>query len=620
MTTFQAGRFRTVLIVLALFAGLAGQALGSMDFPFAHIAQAAALAVGMLAVAVLVYHFLRHPDAAERATDNEERAVAPAERPDAAALRDTQRVFSSINEGLFLLDRNLVIGTEQSHVLKQVLRRDNFAGVSFKDLLQDIVTGNTLKTALDFVGQLASGHLTDDSIHSSNPLKEVAVYFGAQGQSFETRFLKFDFQRERPTNGQSARILAAVTDITEPVRLRLELQQAQAAAAVQMDLLMSILHVAPDKMLAFLTEAESAINQANAVLKQPASEDAEFRAKTHELFTAVHGIRTSAAVLSLPTVEARTHSFEDDLESLRGKKELSGFDMLDLPIKLAELLTHFGAIRALIGRITALRLAFVSTADLPETLDPADTVTIAVPEFTKFHAAVVENSQAKADPIEPADAPAAVEPVAAPDAATPPAASDAPRPAPDTIAQTVSNLSTRVARELGKEIRVETHGLEHLPAEYHRDVKSILIQLARNSVAHGIETPEQRAASGKPAVGVIRIELESDKSNSAYHLQVEDDGCGFSAERIRAAAVSRGIVTSEEARHLDGRKLVALLFEPGFAALAETKSPAGHGVGMDLVKSIVDRLGGRIGVAGKPGKYSRYRITLPMRDSAAAAA
>jgi two-component system chemotaxis sensor kinase CheA len=200
------------------------------------------------------------------------------------------------------------------------------------------------------------------------------------------------------------------------------------------------------------------------------------------------------------------------------------------------------------------------------------------------------------------------------------AASEPPQPVPDAITQTVSNLSTRVARELGKEIRIETHGLEHLPAEYHRDVKSILIQLARNSVAHGIETPEERTAIGKPTAGVIRIELEPDKAGGVYHLQVEDDGSGFSAERIRQAAVSRGIVTREEARHLDGRKLVALLFEPGFAALAENKPPAGHGVGMDLVKSIVDRLGGRIGVAGKPGKYSRYRITLPMRDSSAVAA
>jgi HPt (histidine-containing phosphotransfer) domain-containing protein len=175
----------------------------------------------------------------------------------------------------------------------------------------------------------------------------------------------------------------AVTDITEPVRLRLELQQAQAAAAVQMDLLLSILHVAPDKLLAFLAEAESAINQANAVLKQQTSEDAEFRTKIQELFIVVHGIRTSAALLSLPTVEARTHAFEDDLESLRGKRELSGFDMLDLPIKLADLLSHFGAIRALIGRITALRVAFVSTAAMSADLDPADTITIAVPEFAK---------------------------------------------------------------------------------------------------------------------------------------------------------------------------------------------------------------------------------------------
>jgi two-component system chemotaxis sensor kinase CheA len=63
-----------------------------------------------------------------------------------------------------------------------------------------------------------------------------------------------------------------------------------------------------------------------------------------------------------------------------------------------------------------------------------------------------------------------------------------------------------------------------------------------------------------------------------------------------------------------------LLFEPGFSAVDETKTPAGHGVGMDLVKSIVDRLGGRIGVAGKPGQYSRYRITLPLRDPSAVAA
>ena len=617
MTTVKTARFRTVVIALALFVGLVAQVLGLTSGALTQIVQLTALLTGFVLLVVLMHHLFRNPDSEEHAHGTVERAAGTKQPALATAQPATQLILSTVNEGLFLLDRSLVIGAEHSPVLKEILRREDFAGVSLKDLLANIVPGNTLKTALDFVGQLASGRVGDDRIHSSNPLKEVAVYFGAQGESFETRYLKFDFKR-MSTAGQPAQIMVSVTDITEPVRLRLELQKAQAASAAQMDLLMSILHVAPDKLQAFLTESETAINQANSVLKQPATEEQEFRAKIDQLFASVHGIRTSATVLGLPTVEARTHSFEDDLRSLRGKSNLSGFDMLDLPIKLAELLSHFGAIRALLGRITALRSAFAAAPAVPECVETSDTVTIAIPDFTNVQPQL---SEAFAEATAPAPAKDEA------DAATPPAPEAAPATTPeppcaaqDTIAQTVSNLSARVARELGKEIRVETSGLEHLPADYHRDVKSILIQLARNAVAHGIETPEQRTASGKPAAGTIRIDLEPDREANVYRLQVEDDGCGFSADRIRAAAVSRGIVTNEEARQLDGRKLVALLFEPGFVALAETKTPAGHGVGMDLVKSIVDRLGGRIGVAGKPGQYSRFRITLPLRDSSAVAA
>ncbi len=623
MTTARTARFGSVVIALALFAGFVAQALGLTSAQFAAVAQPAALLAGFLLLAVLVVHIVRNPDAqqetpntAERAPRREPRSEPrPEPRIFASAQSEPQRILTTVNEGLFLLDRNLVIGPGHSPVLTEILRRKDFTGVSFKDLLTDIVPGDTLKTALDFVAQLASGRMGDDRIHSTNPLKEVAVYFGAQAGPFETRYLKFDFRRTSAT-GQPPQILVAVTDITEPVRLRLELQQAQAASAAQMDLLMSILHVAPDQLQSFLSESEGAINQANSVLMQPATEESEFRAKLSDLFTSVHGIRRSAGVLRLPTVEARTHAFEDDLQVLRGKSELSGFDMLELPIKLAELLSHFGAIRALLARIAALRSAFAAAPAIADTGETADTVTIAMPDFS--------NMPSMPEIPEPVDAtPANVEAqsVAQPvETAAPVTTPEEPQPAPDTIAQTVSNLSARVARELGKEIRVEASGLEHLPADYHRDVKSILIQLARNAVAHGIETPEQRKISGKPAVGTIRIELEPDRQANVYHLQVEDDGCGFSADRIRAAAISKGLVTSDEARQLDGRKLVALLFEPGFSAVDETKTPGGHGVGMDLVKSIVDRLGGRIGVAGKPGQYSRYRITLPLRDSSAAAA
>jgi hypothetical protein len=128
MTEFQAGRSRTVLMALAIFAGFAGQALGSMEFQFAQTAQVVALAVGMLCLVALVYEFARGPRAAELSSGDEARAPAVIEPHIAAAPGEAQPVFSSINEGLFFFDRNFIIGTEYSPVLKQILRRENFAG------------------------------------------------------------------------------------------------------------------------------------------------------------------------------------------------------------------------------------------------------------------------------------------------------------------------------------------------------------------------------------------------------------------------------------------------------------------------------------------------------------
>lgn len=536
--------------------------------------QLSALAAGALLLVVLLLHVVRN-------LGTEERAVSIAQK-------ETEHILSTVNEGLFLLDRDLHIGAEHSAVLNQILRRELLAGTSFKDLLSAIVPGKTLSTALDFVGLLWSDRVEEDLIKSINPLNEVEVHFAADG-SFETRYLKFDFKRVF-AGEQMVQVLASVTDVTEPVRLRVELQQAQAASEAQMDLLMSILHVAPEQLQAFLTESETALNMANAILRQPATREPEFRAKIDELFRAVHGIKSDAAGLGLPTVEAKAHGFEDDLQHLRDRGELGGKDLLGLPIKLDDLLSHFAAIHALVGRITALRSAFDHAAAAPTShpaasrgsgeMDPSATV-VATPE-----------------PV----------PVAAP------AKGD------DDIVSTLSSLAARIARDLSKEVRLEATGLEHLPGNYRAPVKDVITQLVRNAVTHGIEPPEERTKAGKGTAGCIRIEVAPDAQNGVYHLKVEDDGRGLSADRIRKAAVEKGLLSAENAAKVDGLKLIALIFKPGFSTAAEVTSHAGRGVGLDIVKAIVDRLGGRIGVAARAGQFARFRITLPMRESAAAAA
>ena len=281
----------------------------------------------------------------------------------AAARQQTEDILRTVREGLFLLDADLKIGEIHSDATGSLFQRESIAGVTFEDLLRDMVPGKTLATALDFVNLLWSDRVEEDLIEDINPLNEVEAHFQASN-GFETAYLKFSFKRVS-IGADVTHILVSVTDITESVKLRLELQQAQAASEAQLDLLMSILHVAPDQLHAFLNDSESSLRQANAILMEPAGSDEQFKDKIAQLFRAVHGVKSDAAGLGLPTIEAKAHGFEDELQQLRSRTELTGRDLLDLPIKLDDLLSHFGSIRSLVSRLTALRSAFEAPGHAP---------------------------------------------------------------------------------------------------------------------------------------------------------------------------------------------------------------------------------------------------------------
>jgi two-component system chemotaxis sensor kinase CheA len=103
-----------------------------------------------------------------------------------------------------------------------------------------------------------------------------------------------------------------------------------------------------------------------------------------------------------------------------------------------------------------------------------------------------------------------------------------------------------------------------------------------------------------------------------YQLSVQDDGRGLDHQKIRAEAVRHGVLTAADAATIDPRKLASLIFRPGFTTVGE----GARGIGMDIVRELVTKVGGRVGIATKPGEYTRFRITLPheKKDSNAAVA
>lgn len=505
----------------------------------------------------------------------------------ADAQQQTEDILRTVKDGLFLLDPSHRLGSAHSASLKKLFKRDAMAGLTFEDLLRPLVPEKTLNTAMKFVDVLWSERTKENLVRSINPLQEVEVSFDNGIGGHETRWLEFDFHRVR-RDGKLSALLVSVNDVTQRVQLARELAESREKAQSQLDTLLGVLHLDPQQLRSFLDDSDAAMKMINAILREPAREEAAFRRKLDSIFRQIHAIKGEAAALGLGTVEGRAHEFEDALKELRDRSSLSGGDFLPLVVKLDELFTHLGSIRDLVARLATLNLGGevgtrgASAADSPAPARGSD---------DRPHATTL-----------------------------PPGTTLDPRPAEaDAMAQTLSQLVDRVAHDRQKKARLEATGLASVPDDYRRAVKDIAVQIVRNAVVHGIEAPDLRERAGKAPAGVVKVEFRPE-GPQGYRLVIEDDGAGLSARRIRETAVRRGLLTTEEAARLESRQLMALLFRPGFSTVEETDENAGRGVGMNVVAETVKELKGRIAVATGEGRYTRFTIVLPPADADAAAA
>lgn len=173
----------------------------------------------------------------------------------------------------------------------------------------------------------------------------------------------------------------------------------------------------------------------------------------------------------------------------------------------------------------------------------------------------------------------------------------------------MSRLVRDVAHKAGKQVEFVTFGEDtELDKEVVDRIADPLIHALRNAVDHGIESPDERVAAGKPAVG--RVELSASHTGGAIHIEIRDDGRGLDAPRILEIARERGLLAADAA--LDDRSIFDLVYAPGFSTAAEVTDVSGRGVGMDVVRRTVDELRGRIELESEPGKGTTVSVRLPI--------
>jgi two-component system chemotaxis sensor kinase CheA len=168
-----------------------------------------------------------------------------------------------------------------------------------------------------------------------------------------------------------------------------------------------------------------------------------------------------------------------------------------------------------------------------------------------------------------------------------------------------------VALGCGKEVEIEMEGKEtELDKTIIEAIKDPLTHLVRNSVDHGIELPEERVKVGKERAG--RLILRAFHEGGQVNIEISDDGAGLKPERIRKKALERGVITSEQAGRMTERETFNLIFLPGFSTAEKVTNVSGRGVGMDVVKTNVERIGGTVDVQSTAGRGTTVRVKIPL--------
>ncbi len=509
--------------------------------------QIIGIAFALLMFAIIVFYFLSQL----RRTDVQLNR----------ARRETDRILDTVNDGLFLMDKEHTIGNQYSGSLVNILNEEQPAGQNFLTLLRKIVPEKTLQTAEDYIELLLGDRVNEELVTDLNPLDEIEVFFDSGGGEHLARHLSFGFKRVI-VDDQISHLLVKVDDVTDRVTLERDLMLSQQKSQAQFDLMIQVLHVDPTLLTRFLGDSESSLAEINDVLSQRSITPRQHASKVGEIFRISHGIKGDAASLGLEVFEEKAHEFEDILEEIRDKDHITGKDFLPLTIKLDEFLNQIESLRTLILRLGQLQKSI---------------------KITNSFEADKASEQNKSLPA-------------------------------GQFQSILGQLAQKVAIETDKRVQFRIEGESLIPDEYRSECNDILIQLIRNSIVHGIEDSAQRNANQKPAEGQLNVTVTEVEGNN-IQIDYHDDGRGLSVEAIKLAARNKGLVNDEQLDSLLPKQIVGLIFKSGFSTVEKSDRNAGRGVGMDVVASKVRALGGTIGVKSVPGHFCEFIIRLPKPES-----
>ena len=482
-------------------------------------------------------------------------------------------LMANLREGVLLLDDKLMITHQHSASIHSIFGQKEYLGMSFRDLLADIITAKELDTAEEYIKLLLNIDVKEKLIETLNPLLEIEVNFEQENGAFITKHLSIRFNRFIQHQSIS-HILVTVLDITEAVELRRQLAAAHDSHGLQLNVIKQISHLNYDSVSQYLRECEGVLLAVNDVLKEKAKSEQDYKNKVASIFRIVHKVKGNARAIEISPIVDAAHELEDKLSPLQDKDLLQGGDFLPVTLSLKQFLALVVDLQEMVEvfyRSRHVNVSQESTASVSETES-----TIIQPEATDaqiFSNASLLSAEADQERLE-------------------------------QLAQSIAASENKLVVLSYIDYQIQT-----LSIEYQKGVEDAIIQLVRNAVVHGIEPVDERRKLGKPEHGHIAVSMMKEKQG--LRVKVRDDGQGVNQDELRQIAVERGLYTEEEVLTLSSTKLTSLIFEPGFSTQSQASSDAGRGVGMDLVRANVNKMHGKIRIGSRQHRYCEISFWLP---------
>ena len=362
----------------------------------------------------------------------------------------------------------------------------------------------------------------------------------------EIKYLTFNFRNIDTDEHGKREIMVTIRDITEQTILEQKLRDSQEEAKRQMDSLVGILHIDPPMLREFIVSASDELEHVENLLQ--IDKMVKLNNETlKDIYRSVHSIKGNASLLAFKVFAEQAHHFEDAISELEEKEKLQKSDLNVLRSELEKIKKLLNEVNGLLDRIGKIH----------EQMRPK----------RSYEREVLINS--------------------------------------------LTNLVNQTAKDEGKKAKLDSSKfkIEEIPHKDRIFVKEIMIQLLRNSVAHGIELPKERKGKKKPEQAKIKISTFADKSYYGFILR--DDGRGIQLDKLKQKVAKKMKTTEDDVKNWDKDQIINMIFEQGITTTDEANLVSGRGVGLDIVNQKVRSRNGDIKVSFEEDKFCEFMISIP---------